>query len=78
MQVGRLTRIVDAGRTTRGTGVVVLVQQLHDINDGPVLQKGQLARPEVVEQSPKRLRPHSYLRMQPPTGVGIERHTHRQ
>jgi hypothetical protein len=50
----------------------MLGQRPHHGEDGAILQKRQLARTEVVEQSAERLRPNSHLWMQPPAAIRVE------
>ncbi len=51
----------------------VLGQRFDDLDDGPVLQERELARPEVVEQRPERFGAQRHLRMELPCRVEIDR-----
>lgn len=66
--------VVDSGGATSGSDVGVLVERVDHRDDRPVLQEGQLAGTEVVQQRPERLRPHRHLVVQPPAAIGVERH----
>ena len=53
----------------------MVAERFDQREDGPVLQEGQLARAEMVEQRPERLGPHRHLGVQAPAAIGIELHS---
>src|ERR1700756_4682364 len=55
-----------------GPDIRMVGERPHHLKDGAVLQKGQLAGAEVIQQCTKRFRSNRHLGVQPPAPVRVE------
>ena len=72
MQIRSLVIEADAGGCQCLPDVGVLGQRFDDRHDGAVLEEGQPAGPEVVEQRPERLGTDGHLRVETPAQRGVD------
>ncbi len=72
VQVGPLPGVVHTRGAAGGPDIGMVGQRPHHREDGAVLQKGQLAGAEVIEQCAKRLWSNRHLWVQPPAAIRVE------